>query len=327
MSIVVSADTGAREYMIYRAVVSWEDVGGYYAAHTAPEWGRYGCRYLKVEEGCMYGRLFMSACAEPWWYMVPVHDEVEVLTRGGWAPPSAFAATRYSWFLDRDDVPVPPLLQYEWLLYEDEVPTLPPRSDILVYVGGAVDDRHGIAASFVLQGPPMGSSSCMSLALPGFTGAEISGLFGITLGLLGIVTLCHFHSSAVLRTCDRYVIEHVFKGANPVDGTGQVVWPAIWLARLLIGVAEDFGISVSVEEVPFRENPAPRQARDEIEYRRGRGWSDEDRWFYDAAFKSVFLCVSRNCGCAMLDLPPFFGSDEVSRACNDFYLDLDGMLK
>ena len=74
----------------------------------------------------------------------------------------------------------------------------------------------------------------------------------------------------------------------------------------------------------FRENPAPRQARDEIEYRRGRGWSDEDRWFYDAAFKSVFLCVSRNCGYAFLDLPPFFGNWEVSSACNDFYLDLDG---
>ena len=163
----------------------------------------------------------------------------------------------------------------------------------------------------------------MSLALLGIAGAEIPELFGITLGLLQIVTLRHFHSSAVLLTCDRYVIEHVFKGANPVDRSGQVVWPAIWLARSLLSVAQAFGISVSAEEVSFRENPAPRQARDEIEYRRGRGWSDEDRWLYDAAFKSVFLCVSRNCSNPTLDLPHFDFSRDVKCAFNELVLDLD----
>ena len=51
----------------------------------------------------------------------------------------------------------------------------------------------------------MGSTNCMSLALPGITGAEICELFGIILGLLEIVQRRHFHDSAVLTTCDRYV--------------------------------------------------------------------------------------------------------------------------
>ena len=147
MPKLVSADTGAREYLIYVAEVSWEDADSYYAARTAPEWGRYGRRYLNVEKGCVYLRLFMSACVEPWWYMVPQDEYTEGLARGGWAPPSAFKATPYTWLLGVDDVPVPPHLRYDWLLYEDEDPILPPRTGIRVLVGGAVDDRHGIAAS------------------------------------------------------------------------------------------------------------------------------------------------------------------------------------
>ena len=86
----MSADTGARGYSIYVAKVSWEDADSYYVARTAPEWGLYGRRYLNLEEGCMYLRLFTSACVEPWWYMVPHDEHTEVLSRGGWAPPSAF---------------------------------------------------------------------------------------------------------------------------------------------------------------------------------------------------------------------------------------------
>ena len=225
--------------------------------------------------------------------------------------------------MDEDDVPVLPLLRYDWLLYEDEVPTLPPRTGIRVYVGGAKDDLHGIAASFRTAGPPMESSNCMSLALPGITGLEICALFGIILGLLEIVRLRHFHDSAVLTTCDRYAIEHVFKGVNPVDSSGQKVWPAIALVRLLLSIAEDFGITIFVEEVsPLSVSVA--SARQEIEYRRAHGWlPGEDRWFYDAAFKSVFLCVSRNCSCPALDLPPFHFSRGVLSACNDFFLGLD----
>ena len=44
MPKLVSADTGAREYSIYVAQVSWEDADSYYAARAAPEWGRYGRR-------------------------------------------------------------------------------------------------------------------------------------------------------------------------------------------------------------------------------------------------------------------------------------------
>ena len=205
----------------------------------------------------------------------------------------------------------------------DEDPVLPPRTGIRVFVCGAKDDLHGIAASFLIDGPPMGSTNCMSLALPGITGFEICALFGIILGLLEIVHLRHFHDSAVLTTCDRYAIEHVFKGVNPVDSSGQKVWPAIALARRLLSIAEDFGISVSVEEVsPLSVSVA--SAFQEIEYRRARGWlPGEDRWFYDAAFKSVFWCVCRNCSYPTLDLPPFHFSKGVLRACNDFFLDLD----
>ena len=170
----------------------------------------------------------------------------------------------------------------------------------------------------------MGSSNCMSQALPGITGAEIPELLGIILGLLEIVWRRRFCDSAVLMTCDPYVIGHVFEGYNPPDISGQKVWPAIALARRLLSVAEDFGISVSVEEVSPRDNPAPHSARRQIEYRRARGWlPGEDRWFYDAAFKSVFLCVSRNCSYPTLDLPPFHFSKGVLRACNDFFLELD----
>ena len=95
MPVLVSADTGAREYNAYRAHVSWEDPDGYYAAHNAPVWKWYLRRYLKVEAGRLYLLLFISDCVDPWWYMVPVDAHIEVLARGGWSPPCAFVATPY----------------------------------------------------------------------------------------------------------------------------------------------------------------------------------------------------------------------------------------
>ena len=115
MAKLVSADTGAREYLIYVATVSWEDADSYYASRTAPEWGRYGRRYSHVEKGCMYARLFISACAEPWWYILPHDESAEVLSRGGWAPPSALKATPYTCLLGADEVPDPLELRYDWL--------------------------------------------------------------------------------------------------------------------------------------------------------------------------------------------------------------------
>ena len=129
--------------------------------------------------------------------------------------------------------------------------------------------------------------------------------------------------SFVLTTCDRYAIEYVFNGGNPVDSSGQKVWPAIALARRLLSIAEDFGSSVSVEEVSS-PSVSVASAFQEIEYRRVRGWlPGDDRWFYDAAFKSVFLCVSRNCSYPTLELPPLYFSKGVLRACSDFFLDFD----
>ena len=171
----------------------------------------------------------------------------------------------------------------------------------------------------------MGSSSCMSLALPGITGVEIPELFGITMGFLQIVTLRHFHSSAVLLTCDRYAIEHVFNGADPVDRSGQEVWPALALARRIVYVLEDLNISVSAEMVSSRQNLASQLARSEIQYLRAGGWrSDEDRWLYHPAFKTVFQCVARNCSYPMLDLgPSFYFSEEVLGACSDLCPEVD----
>ena len=113
-----------------------------------------------------------------------------------------------------------------------------------------------------------------------------------------------------------------------MDRSGQEVWPAIALARRILDVLDDEDISVSAEKVSSskvssRENLAPHLARSEMQYRRAGGWlPDEDLWPYDAAFKTVFQCVSRNASYPMLDLPPFFFSKEVLRACNALYLDV-----
>ena len=110
-------------------------------------------------------------------------------------------------------------------------------------------------------------------------------------------------------------IKHVFQRVNPVDRSGQEVWPAIALARRIVSLLEVLNISVSAESMSSRENVAPHSDRQEIEYRQAGDWlPDEDRWPYDAAFKTVFHCVARNCSYPMLDLPPFYFSEEVLRA-------------
>ena len=153
--------------------------------------------------------------------------------------------------------------------------------------------------------------------------ARASELLGVTLGLLEIFRLRHLYSSAVLLTCSQYAIKHVFHGVDPVDRIGQEVWPAIALARRIAYVLGDLGISVSAEKVSSRENVSPHLARAEMEYRCAGGWlPDEDRWPCDAAFKTVFQCVSRNSSYPMLDLPPFY-FEEVLRACNDLYVEVD----
>ena len=106
--------------------------------------------------------------------------------------------------------------------------------------------------------------------------------------------------------------------------SGQELWPAIALARRILDVLGDEDISVSAEKVSSRENQASQLSRSEIQYRRAGGWrSDEDRWLYHPAFKSVFQWVARNCSYPMLDLPPFYFSEEVLRACSDLYLEVD----
>ena len=283
MPKLVSADTGAREYTIYRAEVSWEDVCSYYAAHTAPEWGWYGRRYLKVEKGCMYGRLVMSPCAEAWWYMIPVDEHIEVLARGGWAPASVFKATRYFLILDEDEAPL-----------LEPLAVVPPFGGIEVHVGGSADDRQGIAAGCYVAGEFRASRA--SLALPGMTGAEASEFLGITLGLLEIYRFRNLYSSAVLVVDSQYAIKHVFQSVGPGDRPHQDVLPAIVLARRIVCVLEDLNIRVSAVTASSRENLAPELAQSEMEYRRAGGWlPDEDRWPCDAAFKTVFQCVARNC--------------------------------
>jgi len=302
MPELVSADTGAREYTIYRAEVSWEDVCSYYAAHTAPEWGWYGRRYLKVEKGCMYGRLVMSPCAEAWWYMIPVDEHIEVLARGGWAPASVFKATRYFLILDEDEAPL-----------LEPLAVVPPFGGIEVHVGGSADDGQGIAAGCYVAGEFRASRA--SLALPGMTGAEASEFLGITLGLLEIYRFRHLYSSAVLVVDSQYAIKHVFQSVGPGDRPHQDVLPAIVLARRIVCVLEDLNIRVSAVTASSRENLAPELAQMEMEYRRAGGWlPDEDRWPCDAAFKTVFQCVARNCSYPMLDLPPFYFSEGVLRA-------------
>ena len=106
-----------------------------------------------------------------------------------------------------------------------------------------------------------------------------------------------------------------------MDRSGQEVWPAIALARRILDVLGDEDISVSAEKVSSRENQASQLSRSEIQYRRAGGWrSDEDRWLYHPAFKSVFQWVARNCSYPMLDLLPFYISGEVLRVCGEFFL-------
>ena len=168
---------------------------------------------------------------------------------------------------------------------------------------------------------PMGSGDCVSLALPGITGAEIPELFGIIVGLLEIVRRRRTFDRAHLMTCSPYVIEHVF-GEEVWEHRGTV-WPAIKLARRLLRIAQYFDIAVFVKEMPSPSDPTPLKARQEIERRRGLGWlPGSDRWLYASAFKSVFLCVSRNC-IGPVDLPPFHFSRDVKCAFNELVLDLD----
>ena len=171
MPKLVSADTGAREYLMYVATVSWEDADSYYAARTAPEWGRYGRRYLNVEKGCMYLRLFVSACAEPWWYMVPMIALPKVLTHGGWAPPVAFDAT--GGYQTLYEVP---LSELECVSEPVEEPALAlvPANCTRVFVDGSTDAQQGIAAACLISGEPQASRA--SLAIPGMTCAEASEL-------------------------------------------------------------------------------------------------------------------------------------------------------
>ena len=182
----------------------------------------------------MYLRVFMSDCVDPWWYMVPADEPIQVLGRGGWAPPSVFSATRSAWLLYEDEVPLNELQRVFDPAEEAALRGLTLSGGIRVHVGGSADDRQGIAACCLISGES--TESHVSLALPGMTGVDASELLGIVVGLLEIFSLRHVYSSAVLLTCSQFVITHVFLRVNPVGRRGQEVWPAIALARRIVDV-------------------------------------------------------------------------------------------
>ena len=132
----------------------------------------------------MYLHFFMSDCVDPWWYMVPADEPIQVLGRGGWAPPSVFSATRYGWLLDEDEVPLTELQRVFDPAEEAALRGLTLSGAIRVFVGGSADDWHGIASGCGISAEFRSSYAC--LALPGIMGAEASELIGVTLGLLAI---------------------------------------------------------------------------------------------------------------------------------------------
>ena len=304
--------TGARGYNLYLAKVSWGDQVSYYASRTDSGWGKYGRQYLQVEEGCMYLRLFASPCADPWWYMVPMTALPKVLSHGGWAPPVAFDATG-----DYHTLYEVPLSELECVSepVQEAVLALVPSGCIRVFVAGSTDDRQGIAAACLIAG--VYSASRASLALPGMTGAEASELLGIILGLMICFQYRHSSSMFVLMVDSNNAIKHVFEKTDPVDRSGQDLWPAIALARLIVCRLEDMNIRVSWEKVSSRQNLAHHLALAELRYRRERGWRPfDDSWLPPLceAFQEVFQSVATNRSNPGMDLPPFSFSDEVLSA-------------
>lgn len=302
--------TGARQYMLYWAKASWKDVDSYNANLTSSVCGKYGRQYLEVNLACLYLRLYISDCAEPWWYMVPIHALSKVLTEGGWAPPTAFQATECT-----ETLYEVPLSELQGVSEPAEETVLMPASGIRVYVDGSTDDGQGIAAGCLIAGEYI--SSRASLALPGITGSETSELLGIMLGLMQIFRIRESYSMFVLMIDSQRAIEHVFKRMNPVERSGHDLWPCIVLARRIVCVLQGMGVRVLAMKVPSQDNLAHKLANSEMKYRREQGWrSENDHWPHPLcdAFKDVFHCVAANRRSPGIDLPPFSFSKEVLKS-------------
>jgi len=200
-----------------------------------------------------------------------------ILSRGGWAPPTYFEATGD--VLNLYEVPLDELNNVSDQSAEEGVPAPLPCDVgcIRVSVDGSADDRRGIAAGCVASGVSL--STRASLALPGMTGAEASELLGITLGLLVCYQSRRMYSRFVLLVDNENALKHVFLKQDPTEADGWDLWPAILLARALVSLLGDLKIVVSAEKVLSRRNLAHHIAKSEMQYRRERGWKPrEDYW-------------------------------------------------
>ena len=120
------------------------------------------------------------------------------------------------------------------------------------------------------------------------------------------------------------MLSSIFEKTDPVDRSGQDLWPAIALARLIVCRLEDMNIRVSWEKVSSRQNLARHSALAEVRYRRKCGWRLlEDLWQLPLceAFQGVFQSVATNCRNPSMHLPPLSFSDEVSRALDGLVAD------
>ena len=288
-------------FKVFRAVHTWLDEGGTYAASTPMYWGAQSQHYIPIHRGSTY--FLIGESEEPVWYYVS-RSLKDLLSEGGWCPPGCLVYTC-------DSEPVyevtMPVLTVQLQPYLEPIVDEIPGSILEVFTDGSCNpciegDRKGsgIAAGWIAGG----NVGTDRVSLAGvWAGAEISELLGIVGALQYLWSIFSIDEPAaydtiLLRIDSKNAANHVFLDDPPVHESGRYLLPAISLAKFLVCRFADQGIKVCSTHIASASNPADRIASHEQRRRRAEDHWDPmcDVWpsFLPAVWQNVFKDVSTN---------------------------------